>query len=291
MHELQNHELIAGDAVRTESETSRLDLLFGLPEWSIEIQERVFSLTTRLIQIVDAHILSNNNKIQIVVGGKSRILTETLLSSVRERLPRNHDAIRLIDDRVRLNDTENRNLYGETTSTQIELVKAYIIPPALAEHSTIIFIDDYINSGRKAFNFLKAFEDRGNDAYFLSFGGDSSSIMSGDPSRRPADWDRFSGKVFIAEGNNISTRILELTSTLLSRYLDLRLNHRISMAKVTTSARITELSQEHARNLSKAKTYIQMIRTMLISSDQHFIKQREMFSHIRIEFVPPQKQQ
>lgn len=121
----QISELFIYEKSRLKESIIEVDSYLNNPEVVEALKQSVQVVAN---QIVELYASNTDKEFNFVVGGKSRRVTERMLQHVTNALPEGHPARKAIKDRLRLNDQQNKNLYGENTSTQTEAKKVDLSP-------------------------------------------------------------------------------------------------------------------------------------------------------------------
>lgn len=212
------------------------------PEVIGEVRASISKLANEIIRMYEE---TDGKTIVFVTGGKSRSLTEVFLKKLIDSLPKDHPAVQALQQRVRLSDIENKNLYGEPTSNQyfkrradgsLLLNKKSDLDPA---NTTFVFIDDFMNSGKKAFKLIQSLSELDADARFLAFTGNKPSENDDTDvtEDRPTGWQDNVSLVKVGTDDQDALQLVRALSNLVSQYVDVRLNGRIKTSTAYFSTR------------------------------------------------------
>lgn len=252
-YETENYQKIFNEVAAALSEPNTVKVL----------HECVVSVA---VEIEKMYTSSPDNNFVFVVGGKSRMLTETLLESVVNQLPNNHPAVQAIKQRIRLDDVENKNLYGERTSTQTGRADITIPVPIAAStlgNRKLVVCDDSMETGRKVFQTLSTLENEGIDARYIVFSG-PREFSSDYDYLKPNNWESFRYKVVVGTNNPNASKVIKGISTLLSRYANLRLNKNIHSLGQSYPATIDTVTNQLATVLRSSTELLTRLRALLV---------------------------
>jgi hypothetical protein len=123
---------------------------------------------------------NKGKKLVMVVGGKSRRLTEIVLQETVNRMT--DDSIKeAFQQRVRLNESANRFLYGERVSSSSRQRGNSEMPDQLSsipKEVMVVYIDDSVDSGLKAGGVLETLKTRFSNVKFVAMAGEVNLDMA-----------------------------------------------------------------------------------------------------------------
>lgn len=197
------------------------------------------NLVTELLQKLEKELRAQLTKYpdaKIVIGGKSRLIVKLFLNKIASELSENDPLKKLLKERLELNDLENRNLYGETTTPQIiesgnsdETVS--VIPPKIDTNSHLIFIDDHAYLMTKAKKIFMTLNEAHIPMSFVAFTGITGRKQPGQPDSELTQTNRFiafpdqpDDIITVVAADDILFSFLSRFSRRLSYLVDIRLN-------------------------------------------------------------------
>lgn len=205
-------------------------------------------------QILDTIIEQNSDKkVVLMVGGKSRRLTDLLLSKVQNRQPEESPVRELISKRVRLDDEENSLAYTKNIPRSISerLRSIKTVDRIRKEGDIIVFIDDHASEGAKASILLHEFKD----SKFVAFASPANPVDFSRPGSEGLDTRFFYG----SDGEELNSG-LSAVSRLMSAYVDVRLNQSFpgyGLHKIP--AQFDYLDKEHRQSLRQVNDFLSQI--------------------------------
>lgn len=232
-------------------------------------KQDVIEKVSQSIDVVRTHLIelfakNQNKKFIFVVGGKSRVLTELLLSEVARTLPQGNEKINeAVSNRVRLNDQENKNLYGKSTSRQgiqgtdinpnLNVLKSIIKD----KDTEVVVFDESIDTGTKAFRILQFLKQAGIKAHFFAF-------ASHDRQGSRNFVENMDGRVVVGTHDEATRKTLKSIAALLSEHVNLRLNNMIDFDFNRIPISIDDLPPEKASNLRKSHQLLTKLKKKLV---------------------------
>lgn len=217
-------------------------------------------------EILALYAHSEGKRFVFVVGGKSRRLTEALLQMVAERFPDGHEAKKAVEQRVRLDDVENKNLYGEGISIQHDRKDSDTSPlePLSDENVELIICDDAMQTGRKVFHTLHALDKRKMKARYIVFTG-PEQFAEGSDYLRPDSWENYKDRVMVGSRNQQAFKVVKGLSSLLSRYANLRLHGNVRSLGTSIPASIDSLDARMATVMRESTRLMKKLKTAMSS--------------------------
>lgn len=205
-----------------------------------EYRKFVDNLVDTLNRLVDSQTT-------IIIGGKSRKIVETIIECLLPSKLVSDTVIVAWKNRIRLDQNNNKNIYHPDQIIS-DLTIKQVLESKVAKGSKILFIDDSLNTGRKAFYFISNLERIGFNGIFLSLSGFLNAKPDNDY-LYPNNWQNLTQKVVsISSGKTVSEEI-HLTSRMISFALDARLRgdvqeaHRLAAFAVDDLKHIVEKIQ------------------------------------------------
>ena len=198
-----------------------------------------------------------------VVGGKSCRVSELLLNKVAKILPKNHPARQDIEERIHLDDRENKHLYGEKTSANENDRQSYI-PKKMLTVSNVsrkmqfIICDDNMQTGRKAFYTLDKLGEANIAAWYIVFSG-PQQFMSRHDNLRPDNWRTYENRIIVGTRNEKATKVLDYISILLSGYVNVRLHQNLNYKGEIIPTTIDTIGDDFTHSFI---TMLQLMRKM-----------------------------
>ena len=183
---------------------------------------------------------------------------------VVDQLPDNHPARDAIKNRVRLDDKQNKNLYGENISTQAGNKKASlgVLKYLGGKDRELIVCDDSMETGRKVFHTLGELDKAGVSARYTVFSG-PGEFSQGSDYLRPEGWEQFKDKVTVGTTQEKAAKTLRGLSGLLSSHTNVRLNKNVHTLGQSIPATIDTLDNEHAHTLRRSGDLMKKLDTAL----------------------------
>jgi len=259
-----------------ENESNKLEKFFSDPELKNQLEK----LCTQLKEILE-EICSDypDRKILLVVGGKSRRIVELFLQNAVAQMSDGSDWSEILKERIRLTDHENKNLYGELSSTQIDEKKDIyqpLIPKAIRDqsnsHPVIVYVDDHVAGRKKAKKMLQALHSIGFQATFVSLVGAESAAVLAEKGKKATEKpdelsqfrdNGFDGSIRIAYYGGELSRHIDTFSRAYSHLIDVRMNSLSQSHGSIEKTHFSQLPETRRQLLVKLNTFMKRLRVTL----------------------------
>lgn len=258
-----NDQMLQAESERLQKISSEVSATLSEPGTAEGLQESVIRVAAQIEKMYES---GQKKDFVFIVGGKSRRLTEALLDGAAEHLPPDHPAIQAIKERVRLDDSQNKNMYGESTSKQVGERKVQV-PPLIAllgklGNRQLVVCDDAMETGRKVFHTLSVLQEKGINARYIVFSG-PSEFSAGTDYLRPDNWEMFKDRVIVGTNNSNAAKVIRGISGLLSSYANIRLNKNVHVWGQSIPATIDTVEQMHGAALRSSSKLLTQLKSLI----------------------------